>query len=242
MDVSLDSPTAGRMWAAERLDIEEPALQRALSLPEQKADPARRSYAIVNYIGYQRHKGHTYPLTDDAYNDLGFSVAFLDSEEVKFSMCGNVAKINVAYLDASVTGQQPFRVSALAVPGAVFRRAADGDLRKADIWLLGVVAVQLLARRVDPLIPDFAAAVVVAARILEQGRTGSGLELLFLEHAEMLPADAPQALDFVRRCLTVNSEERPSLKELWDHLFLAMTEVVTEAGAKATAGVKGDDE
>ncbi|EJT68433.1 hypothetical protein GGTG_13987 [Gaeumannomyces tritici R3-111a-1] len=214
------------MWAAERLDIEEPALQRALSLPEQKADPARRSYAIVNYIGYQRHKGHTYPLTDD----------------VKFSMCGNVAKINVAYLDASVTGQQPFRVSALAVPGVVFRRAADGDLRKADIWLLGVVAVQLLARRVDPLIPDFAAAVVVAARILEQGRTGSGLELLFLEHAEMLPADAPQALDFVRRCLTVNSEERPSLKELWDHLFLAMTEVVTEAGAKATAGVKGDDE
>jgi serine/threonine protein kinase len=258
LDTSFDTPTSGRMMAAERLNLEEPALQKALSSLEQKPDPERRSYAVVNYIGYQRHEGHTYLLTDcvngepirdvmrlfgghfgapdarkvlrdvvrglrEAYDDLGFSVVFLDAEEIWIDG-RTVAKIDVTYLDTAITGQQPFRPSALTVPEMVFGRTVGGDLRKADIWLLGVVAAQLLAKRADPLIPDFAAAAAVAARILEQGQTGSGLELLLPEHADMLPKN-PQALDFVQRCLAMNREERPTLNELWDHPFLAMAEV-----------------
>ncbi|KAL8319193.1 hypothetical protein RB597_006127 [Gaeumannomyces tritici] len=136
-----------------------------------------------------------------------------------------VASIGVTYLDPAVTGQQPFRPSALTVPEIIFGRAVGGDLRKADIWLLGVVAAQILSsKRLDLLVPDFSAAAAVAARILKQGRTGSGLELLLPDYSDVLPED-PQALDFVQQCLTVSSDERPTLDELWAHPFLAMAEM-----------------
>ncbi|KAL8380761.1 hypothetical protein RB595_005173 [Gaeumannomyces hyphopodioides] len=257
MDTS-NSPTAGKVMLAERLDLDEPVLQKALSMLEQKPDPERRPYAVVNYLGYQLHEGHTYLLTEyiedesiryvmrtfegnfgvfdarkvlrdlvrglrEAYDDLGFSVVFLDADEIWIGM-STVAKISVTYIDPAITGQQPFRPSALTVPEIVFGRTAGGDLRKADIWLLGVVAAQLLAKREEPLVRDFAEALSVAAMILKQGQTGCGLDFLLPEHKDVLPAD-PQALDFVRRCLAINREERPTLNELWDHPFLAMAEV-----------------
>ncbi|EJT79128.1 hypothetical protein GGTG_04217 [Gaeumannomyces tritici R3-111a-1] len=160
----------------------------------------------------------------ESYTDLGLSVVYLDAEEIWIDM-RTVASIGVTYLDPAVTGQQPFRPSALTVPEIIFGRAVGGDLRKADIWLLGVVAAQILSsKRLDPLVPDFSAAAAVAARILKQGRTGSGLELLLPDYSDVLPED-PQALDPVQQCLTVSSDERPTLDELWAHPFLAMAEM-----------------
>ncbi|KAG6358060.1 hypothetical protein INS49_013944 [Diaporthe citri] len=85
----------------------------------------------------------------------------------------------------------------------------------ADVWLLGVLAAQLLTG--DCSLAEAGAAGSVAERIKES--QASALELL-------IPGDVAskldrQASDLIRQCLSIDTNHRPSVSDLLEHPFLS---------------------
>lgn len=86
------------------------------------------------------------------------------------------------------------------------------------------MAAQLVTGRHD-LVADYAAATSLGMEIARQGPVGDALELLVPDYRQYETlADGSDALDFLRRCLAVKSEDRLSIAELRHHPFMAYVE------------------
>lgn len=119
----------------------------------------------------------------------GSAVIFIESANVMIDNKGLV-KIEAPLLDVTVSGQS-LPATILSLPELVLDQQ---NMRKADVWLLGIIAAQTLLG--DSSIAGDSS----VATKLKQPR-GSGLELLIpQETASKL--DEP-ASDFIRRCLTM---------------------------------------
>lgn len=178
---------------------------------------------VVSYLGYQLREGHIFILTEylpggtlrefvqkhgeipqplarsivrqlvlglEQLQAQGFSVVFLDLNSVFLNnRCD--AKIEAPLLDTTSTGQ-PFPPSSLTIPEI----GRGQNLRKADIWLLGIILVQLLTGEYNLEGAGFGTHAVQTAPA-----RGSALEL-WLTQGEASRLDE-QASGFLRQCLTL---------------------------------------
>ncbi|KAL8370603.1 hypothetical protein RB595_000801 [Gaeumannomyces hyphopodioides] len=241
----------GQLLAAERLDLDLPALATALAHLDQTPGCHDQEWQqhTLPYFGYQRRGDHTYVLTGVAHGgtlsdfleplqgavpmDLarniirsvakgvdglrtarGLSAVLPDARHVWIDHLGN-AKVEAPLLDVAMAGQM-LPPALLSLPELVVG-GADG-LRKADGWLLGVIAAQVLSGR-PGIVADYASATSVGAEISRQGQITTALEILVPDREVALPKDQA-ALDFLCQCLTVRSDQRPGLSQLRDHAFL----------------------
>lgn len=120
--------------------------------------------------------------------ERGVAPIFLDLDIVMMDNLG-VVKVEAPLLD--VTGQ-PLPPGIVAPPPEVL--SGQQDLSKADVWLLGVVAAQLLTGE-----SSLAGGESVAEQIKQA--QGSASELLVSKDAAGKLDE--KALDFIRQCLTM---------------------------------------
>ncbi|KAL8289116.1 hypothetical protein RB597_000951 [Gaeumannomyces tritici] len=143
------------------------------------------------------------------------SAVLSDARYVWIDHLGN-AKIEAPLLDVAITGQM-LPPALLALPELVVG-GTDG-LRKANGWLLGVIAAQVPSGR-PGIVANYASATSVGAEISRQSQITTALELLVLNREVALPKDQA-ALDFLCQCFnTVRSDQRPGLSQLRNHAFL----------------------
>ncbi|EJT68694.1 serine/threonine protein kinase [Gaeumannomyces tritici R3-111a-1] len=142
----------------------------------------------------------------------GLAVALVDPKRVLLDSQGKIKLDGPFFCDRAVTGE-PLPPACLTVPELVFGQGAS--MRKADVWLLGVLAAQLLSGKQDAVSGRAAS---IAAQLRQDQK--SGFDLLVSDRVKSLP-DSDLALDFLRQCFTVNVDERPSISELKGHPFLA---------------------
>lgn len=194
----------------------ETLLESRLAIPNQPN--------VIPYLGYQHKEGRTFILTEylqgGTLQDLirsygaipqplartilrqvvlgleqlraqGISPVFVDLGVVMMDNVG-VVKIEAPLLD--VTGR-PLPSGILAPPPEIL--LGQSDLRKADVWLLGVMVAQLLTGKCD--LAEGGPAESFATRIKEA--QGSALELLVPEGMAG-KIDGP-ALDLIRQCLSM---------------------------------------
>lgn len=124
----------------------------------------------------------------------GISPVFLELGIVMMDNVG-VVKIEAPLLDVATKTGQPLPSAALAPPPEIL--LGQQDLLKADVWLLGILAAQLLTG--DCSLAEGGSTGSVAERIKEG--QGSALELL-------IPSDVAskldgQASDLIRQCLSM---------------------------------------
>lgn len=179
---------------------------------------------VISYLGYQHKEGRTFILTEylqggtlqgliqsygalpeplactilrqvvlglEQLREQGICPVFVDLEIVMMDNVG-VVKVEAPLLD--VTGR-PLPSGILAPPPELL--LGRDDMRKADVWLLGVMAVQLLTGKCD--LAECGAAELFATRIREA--QGSALGLFVAEDVSC-KFDG-QALDFMRQCLSM---------------------------------------
>lgn len=180
---------------------------------------------IVSYLGYRLKEGHIYLLTEHTAGDTlrgivqeygtipqslarsilrqtvlgleqlqlqGFAVVFLDSGNVLMDNKVGV-KIEPPLLDITFTGQAlPSTISTL--PELIL---GHQNMRKADVWLLGIIAAQLLTG--DCNIADASSANTVAAQIKQAG--GPTWELPISE--DLASKIDEKASAFLDQCLTL---------------------------------------
>ncbi|ROV95038.1 hypothetical protein VPNG_09490 [Cytospora leucostoma] len=137
----------------------------------------------------------------------GFVAIFLDSNNVYINNTG-VVKIEAPLLDITFTGQA-LPPSFLTIPEVI---CGQQNLRKADVWLLGIIFIQLLTG--DYNLEDASFGTLASQRAQAQG---SACETL-------LPQGVASKLDehslkFLRQCLTFDANTRPSLSDLRRDLF-----------------------
>ncbi|KAL8396736.1 hypothetical protein RB594_003712 [Gaeumannomyces avenae] len=174
--------------------------------------------------------------------DLGVVVVDFVLPEMRHIMVDNkgVAKVllvpllhDVAAGDGGVDGLPgalrtlPERVAAVKKmkkgegEGVVDRREM---LRGADVWLLGVLAVQCASGVVDMLVVGDEAdeAEAAVARLVEEGESqGSAFEQVVPARVVKILEDEPNWTDFLRRCFTISPDQRPTVTELLDHPLFA---------------------
>ncbi|KAI3392427.1 hypothetical protein diail_5706 [Diaporthe ilicicola] len=160
-------------------------------------EPLARSFLRQIVLGLKQLQSH------------GLAVTFLDSTNVLIDNKG-IAKIEAPLLDVTVTGQ-PLPSAILALPELI---RGQQNMRKADIWLVGIIAAQLLTG--DCSLAEASSAHSVAAR-LKQAQE-SGLELLISR--DVASKFSESASDFMRQCLTIDINHRPSISDLSEHSFL----------------------
>lgn len=191
----------------------EALLESRLAIPNQPN--------VIPYLGYQHKEGRTFILTEylqgGTLQDLirsygaipeplactilrqvalgleqlrgqGISPVFVDLGIV---MMDNVGVVKV---EAPLPGQQ--LPSGIPAPPPEILLGQD-DMRKADVWLLGVMAAQLLTGKCD--LAEGGAAESFATRIREA--QGSALGLFVAEDVSC-KLDG-QVLDFMRQCLSM---------------------------------------
>lgn len=207
-------PPQDKPGSASALESVEALLESRLAIPNQPN--------VIPYLGYQHKEGRTFILTEflqgGTLQDLirsygaipqplartilrqvvlgleqlrgqGISPVFVDLGIVMMDNVG-VVKVEAPLLD--VTGR-PLPSGMLAPPPEIL--LGREDMRKADVWLLGIMAAQLLTGKCD--LAEGGAAGSFATMIKEA--QGSALELLVPEGmASRL--DGP-ALDLIRQCL-----------------------------------------
>lgn len=119
--------------------------------------------------------------------DQGLVTVFLDLDHVLMSNRGDV-KIEAPVLDLTATGH--VLPQALLTLPEIALGQRQGDLRKADVWLLGVVIVQLIKGMGSLAVNEIITQV--------QNTDGSASE------AFIPPDNRDEAtLDFLRRCFTM---------------------------------------
>lgn len=199
---------------------------------------------VVSYLGFQLKEGHVYILAEysaggtlrdfvqrygaipqplacavlrqtvlglEQLQAQGFAVVFPDAKNVLMDNKGGV-KIEAPLLDMTLTGQ-PLPPAISTLPELIL---GQQDMQKADVWLLGIIAAQLLTG--DCSIAEASSASTVAAQIKQA--QGSVWELpVSPDVASKLDE---QASDFLRRCLTFDISQRASISDLKEHPFLSV--------------------
>ncbi|ROV99868.1 hypothetical protein VMCG_06282 [Cytospora schulzeri] len=190
---------------------------------------------VVSYLGYQLKEGHIFILTEHSFGGTlrdfvqrfgaipqclacsilrqiilgleqlqaqGFSAVFLDSNIVRVDNKGGV-KIEAPLFDMNLTGQ-PLPPTITTLPELDL---GQQNLRKADVWLLGIIAAQLLTGNCN---------IAEASPQIKQAQ-GSAWEL-------PIPQGKldEQASDFLRQCLTFDINERASISDIKGHPFLSV--------------------
>lgn len=122
----------------------------------------------------------------------GFAVVFLDAKNVLMDNKGG-AKIEAPLLDITFTGQ-PLPPTILTLPELIL---GQQSMRKADVWLLGIIAAQMLTG--DCNIAGASSASTVVAQVKQA--QGSAWELPVPE--DVASKLDEQASDFLRKCLTL---------------------------------------
>lgn len=201
---------------ASLLETIEAHLEPRLAIPNQPN--------VIPYLGYQHKEGRTFILTEylqggtlrdliQSYGALpeplvrnilrqvalgleqlrgqSISPVFVDLGVVMMDNVG-VVKIEAPLFD--VTGR-PLPSGILAPPPEIL--LGQDNMGKADVWLLGAMAAQLLTGRCD--LAEGGAAGSFATRI--EGALGSALELLVPE-GMLSKLDGP-VLDLIRQCLSM---------------------------------------
>lgn len=175
---------------------------------------------VIPYLGYQHKEGRTFILTEylqggtlqDLIRSYGalpeplvrniLRQVVLGLEQLREQGIGPVFvdlgivmmdNVGVVKIEAPLPGQQ--LPSGILAPPEIL--PGQDDMRKADVWLLGVMAAQLLTGRCD--LAEGGAAGSLATRIKEA--QGSALGLFVAEDASC-KLDG-QALDFMRQCLSM---------------------------------------
>lgn len=201
---------------ASTLESVEAVLESRLAIPNQPN--------VIPYLGYQHKEGRTFILTEylqggtlqdliRSYGALpdtlvrnilrqvvlgleqlrgqGIGPVFVDLGVVMLDNVG-VVKIEAPLLD--VTGR-PLPSGIPAPPPEIL--LGQDDMRKSDVWLLGVMAAQLLTGRCD--LAEGGGAGSLATRIREAQGSALGL---FVADDVSCKLDG-QALDFMRQCLSM---------------------------------------
>lgn len=178
---------------------------------------------VVSYLGYELKEGHIFvlrehllggtlqdfirdhgvipqPLTRailrqvllglEQLQEQGVAVAFLDSRNIMMDTKAGV-KIEAPLLDMTITGQ-PLPSTVLTLPEIIL---SQRNMRKADVWLFGIVAAQLVSG-----VHTFAAAADIATRI--QQAQGSAWELMLPQRVKRSELDE-QVSDLLRKCFTM---------------------------------------
>ncbi|KUI72365.1 Mitogen-activated protein kinase kinase kinase ANP1 [Cytospora mali] len=198
-------------------------IDRVLShLEDNQALPSQPN--VVSYLGHQRKEGDIYILTEysaggtlqdfvpkkgtvpqplarallrqtvlglEQLQAQGFAVVFLDAKNVFVDNKGGV-KIEAPLLDITSTGQA-LPPTVLTLPELIL---GQQDMRKADVWLLGIIAAQLLTG--DCNIVNASSVSSVAAQIKQA--QGPAWELPISQKVASKLDE--KALDFLRQCLT----------------------------------------
>lgn len=180
---------------------------------------------VVSYLGYRRRADHIFILIEHSAGGTlrdfiqrsgavpqplvrtilrqivlglaqlhkhGFAVVFLDSKNILMGNDGAI-KIEAPLLDVTIAGQ-PLPSVVLTLPELVL---GQQNMRKADVWLLGIVAAQLLSGDCNDLAASLASNFATQIKKNE----GSAWELLIPHHVTR-KLD-PQASDFLRQCLSM---------------------------------------
>ncbi|KUI61572.1 Protein kinase byr2 [Cytospora mali] len=218
-------------------------IDRVLSrLKDNQALPSQPN--VVSYLGYQRKEGDIYILREysaggtlqdfvpkkgtvpqplarsllrqivlglEQLQTQGFAVVFLDAKNVFVDNKGGV-KIEAPLLDITLTGQA-LPPTVLALPELILGRQ---NMRKADVWLLGILAAQLLTG--DCNIAKAISASSVAAQI-EQAQ-GPAWELPISQKVASNLDE--KAFEFLRQCLTFDIDQRATISDLKEHPFLSV--------------------
>lgn len=124
----------------------------------------------------------------------GLAVAFIDSKRILLDNMCDIKLDGPFFCDRAVTGEL-LPPTCLTVPEIVFGQGRS--MRKADVWLLGIVATQLLSGKRDT-ISDRASS--IAAQLKQDQK--SAFDLLVPDKVKSLP-DSDLALDFLRQCFTM---------------------------------------
>lgn len=191
----------------------EALLESRLAIPTQPN--------VIPYLGYQHKEGRTFILTEylqggtlqDLIRSYGalpeplvrniLRQVVLGLEQLRGQGIGPVFvdlgvvmmdNVGVVKIEAPLPGQQ--LPSGIPAPPPEILLGQD-DMRKSDVWLLGVMAAQLLTGRCD--LAEGGGAGSLATRIREA--QGSALGLFVAEDASC-KLDG-QALDFMRQCLSM---------------------------------------
>lgn len=204
----------------------EPALESVVALLESRlARPSQPN--VISCLGYELKEGRIFVLTEylpggtlrdlirsygaipqplarmilrqvvrglEQLQEQGISTVFLDLGVV---MVDNVCavKIEAPLLEVTTKTGQPLPSAAVAPPPEIL--LGQRDLLKADVWLLGILAAQLLTG--DCSLAERGAAGSAAERIKEA--QGSALELLI--PGDMASKLDEQASDLIRQCLSM---------------------------------------
>ncbi|KAI7776185.1 hypothetical protein LA080_005757 [Diaporthe eres] len=233
----------GKLITAEKLDLGEPSessLRGSIMYHLEKKQMSPSQPNVVSYLGYQLKEGDIFVLREHPIGgtlrdsirenrvipqtlirailrqvvlglkqlqEQGVAVAFLDSSKI---MVDNKAGIQIEapLLDMIIAGQ-PLPSNVLTLPEIILNQR---NMRKADVWLFGIVAAQLISGD-----HSLAAAGDIATRI--QQAQGSAWELLLPQHVKRGELDE-QVSDLLRKCFTINIDERPSISDLLEHPFL----------------------
>lgn len=231
------------LWA-ERIEMTDATFHQAVSRLQINGNRCTHDTHTVTYLGYQRREGYLYLLSEAVHGgtlqdlirnngsplpmslvrtivrslvrgiiqlqtELGYAVVFLDTAHV-FMDEHCLPKIQIPVLDINLAGYQ-LRPTFLTLPEIVLGRS---DLRKADVWLLGIIAAQLLSGKAG-LVSDYRKATAFGSQIEQDQK--QAIELLLSGYQ---PSDQT-ASDFLVRCLTVEVNERPSISDLQGHPFVA---------------------
>lgn len=143
--------------------------------------------------------------------EQGDSPVFLDLGIVMMDNVG-IVKIEAPLIDVTTKTGQTLPSATLTPPPELL--LGQQDLRKVDVWLLGILAAQLLTGNCS--LAEGGPTGSVAERIKEAH--GSALELLI--PGGMASKLDGEALDLIRQCLSIDTNHRPSVSDLLGHPFL----------------------
>lgn len=119
----------------------------------------------------------------------GIAVVFLDSANIMMDNKAGI-KIEAPFLDMTITGN-PLPSTVLTVPEILM---SQRNLRKADVWLFGIVAAQLVSGD-----SSLAAAIDIATQI--QQADGPAWEIPIPKNWKRSELDKQES-DLIRRCFT----------------------------------------
>lgn len=190
-------------------------------LERKQMSPSRPN--VVSYLGYQLKEGHIFVLREHSaggtlrdfirkngvipqpiirailrqvvlglkqLQEQGVAVIFLDSRNIMMNNKAGI-KIEAPLLDMTITGH-PLPSTVLTLPEVILNQR---NMRKADVWLFGIVAAQLISGDYN-----LAAASDIATQIRQAH--GSAWELLIPHHIKKGELDE-QASDLLRKCFSM---------------------------------------
>lgn len=114
-------------------------------------------------------------------------MVFLDTGSIMMDNKAGI-KVEAPLLDMAITGH-PLPPTILAVPEILL---GQRNMRKADVWVFGIVAAQLISGNYS-----LSAAIDIATQI--QQAEGSAWELPIPQHVRRIELDK-QASDLMRKC------------------------------------------